>query len=38
MPHAPMHTKQYKKNLVLLAILLAVVGGLFAMTLIKVGG
>lgn len=38
MPHASTHIKQRKKNWVMLAILVAVVAGLFTMTLIKVGG
>lgn len=38
MPRASTHKKQRQKNLTLLLILLAVVAGLFAMTMIKVGG
>ncbi len=38
MPLSPQHKTQRSKNFTLMAILLAVVGILFAMTMIRVGG
>jgi hypothetical protein len=35
MPHAPMHRKQRKKNLVLLAILLGLSALFFSITILK---
>lgn len=37
MPESPLHQRQKRKNYALLAILLAVMAVLFALTLVKVG-
>lgn len=38
MPFSPLHKRKLNKNLTLLAVLLLMVVGLFAMTMVKVGG